>query len=84
MEMGKQMMSELQFWKFDPMYVGSESDEEGLDEEDITQLLAKGIDGDEHSEMTMAERMIASFDDEGKREIERDVLMNKELNISRF
>lgn len=84
MEMGKQMMSELQFWKFDPMYVGSESDEEGLDEEDITQLLAKGIDGDENAELTMAERMIAAFDDENVREKERDVLLNKELNISRF
>lgn len=78
------MMSELKFWPFDAMWVGSESDEEGLDEEDITQLLASGIDGDDNGEMTMAEKMIASFDDEGAREKERDILLNKELNISRF
>ena len=88
MELGKQMMNELKFWQLDTHEVGTESDEEGMDEEDITQLIGKGIDADGneegHSDLTMAERMIAAFEDEGIREKEREELVTKELNISRF
>jgi hypothetical protein len=82
-ELAKTMVNELRFWHFDPMDVGDESDEEGEDEEDITQLLKQGIDAEEDEKATVAERMLSQIE-EDHRDKEREELYLRELNVSSF
>lgn len=62
-ELGKQMMNELRFWQIDPMEVGEESDEEGEEEEDITTLLNKNLEGaDEEEKKSLTARMLDAME----------------------
>lgn len=86
MALGKEMMNEQRFWPFDPLDVGDEDNEEegGAGDEDITTLLA-GVAGEDGEVESMADRMLAKIRDPGVRlEKEREALLTKDLNISRF
>jgi|DEB19_MinimDraft_2_1074335.scaffolds.fasta_scaffold111729_2 hypothetical protein len=57
------MMNELRFWEIDPMEVGEESDEEGEDEEDITVLLNKNLDGaGDEDQKSVTSRMLEAME----------------------
>ena len=56
-------MNELRFWEIDPMEVGEESDEEGEDEEDITVLLNKNLDGaGDEDQKSVTSRMLEAME----------------------
>ena len=77
------MVNELRFWPFDPMDVGDESDEEGEEDEDITAILKKGIDDEDNSDVTVADRMLSMIE-EDFRDAEREELYQRELSVSQF
>lgn len=82
-ELAKTMVNDLRFWPFEQFDVGDESDEEGEDDDDITKVLAKGIDEEENNDMTMADRMLALVTEDFM-DAERDNLYFKELNVADF
>ena len=89
-ELGKQMMNELQFYDLDIHELGELSEDEKEDNGDMNlmKVLTKsGVDNEDEEELsslTIADRMFASLDDDDKREKERRVILDKEQNIAAF